>query len=340
MHHFKVFLVLLNWNGKEDTLECLASVSKIDYPNLHVIVVDNGSRDDSVAAIQGAFPEVTILETGRNLGFAGGNNVGIRYALANGAQYILVLNNDTIVDAQLIRNFLEVSAIDEQAGIFGAKVYYYSQPNRIWYAGGRWLNKISAFIHVGLNEVDDENVFSSVTETDYACGCAFFVKADVLRQVGMFDEKFFLMFEETDFCYRARRGGFRCLFVPNAKVWHKVSVSLGGEGSGTYWYFSIRNRLLWAEKNLPLLERLMVYRRILSELSRCIRPPRFHLSRAVEDSFFRRMCNSVMEYKQLLVGKCESPANKGKLLGARDYLLRRFGDCPISVRSLGKESVK
>src|SRR3972149_12101418 len=106
MDNPKVAIIVLNWNGKNDTLECLASIDKMDYPSIYVILVDNGSQDGSVAAIQRKFPEVMIVETKSNLGFAGGNNMGIRYALRNGAEYVLVLNNDTIVDPQLIKSFL------------------------------------------------------------------------------------------------------------------------------------------------------------------------------------------------------------------------------------------
>jgi hypothetical protein len=247
-----------------------------------------------------------------------------------------VLNNDTIVDPQLIKNFLASSTIDRKAGIFGAKIYYYSQPNRIWYAGGRWINKHSRFIHVGMERIDNGKEFSSVVETDYVCGCALFIKTEVLSKIGMFDEKFFLTFEESDLCYRARRAGFKSLFVPDAKVWHKVSVSFGGEGSGTYCYFMMRNRLLWAEKNLPFHDRLVLYRHILSELFTCVTPPRFGRNSDGKDLSYRSICNRLIEYKETLVKKYQKPANKAKLLGARDYVLRRFGNCPESVRSLGK----
>ena len=126
MNHGKVAIIILNWNGKKDTLECLESVRKIDYQNFEVIVVDNGSSDDSLKAIQSKYPEICILETGENLGYAGGNNFGMRHALQNGADYILILNNDIIVDSQLINSFIDASALIPKGGIFGAKIYYYS----------------------------------------------------------------------------------------------------------------------------------------------------------------------------------------------------------------------
>ena len=336
MDNPKVAIIVLNWNGKNDTLECLASIGKMDYPSIDVILVDNGSQDGSVAAIQRKFPEVMIVETKSNLGFAGGNNMGIRYALRNGAEYVLVLNNDTIVDPQLIKSFLASSTINPNAGIFGAKIYYYYHPNKIWYAGGRWVKNESNFIHIGMGCVDNGQDYSSVVETDYVCGCALFIRAEVLKKIGLFDEEYFLMFEETDLCYRAKRAGFKCLIVPNAKVWHKISVSFGGNESGTYCYFMMRNRLLWAEKNLPIGGRLMLYRHVLGELFRCITPPRICWNNNGKGLSIETISHWLIEYKVTFVNKYRKPANKAKLLGARDYVLRHFGNCPNSVRSLGK----
>jgi GT2 family glycosyltransferase len=336
MDNPKVAVIVLNWNGKDDTLECLASIGKIDYSNLDVILVDNGSFDGSVAAIHRKYPEVAIVETGSNLGFAGGNNMGIRYALRHGAEYILVLNNDTIVDSQLIKSFLASSTVDLKAGIFGAKIYYYYEPNKIWHAGGQWVSKSSNCIHVGMGRIDNEKDFNSIVETDYICGCALFIRAEVFSKIGLFDEMFFLMFEETDLCYRARRAGFKCLFVPKAKIWHKISVSFGGEESGTYCYFMMRNKLLWAEKNLPIGGRLVLYRHALGELFRCVTPPRMSWNSNGKGLSYETVSQWLIKYKETLVKKYRKPANKAKLLGARDYVLRRFGNCPNSVRSLGK----
>lgn len=327
---------MLNWNGKNDTLECLASIGKMDYPNLDVILVDNGSQDGSVAAIQREFPEVMIVETESNLGFASGNNMGIRHALRNGAEYALVLNNDTIVDPQLIKSFLASSTIERKAGIFGAKIYYYSQPNKIWYAGGRWVNKLSQFIHVGMGCLDNGKDFVSVVETDYVCGCAFFIKAEVLRKIGLFDEKFFLTFEETDLCYRARRAGFKSLFIPDAKVWHKVSVSFGGEGSPLFHYFMTRNILLWAERHLPLDDKLKLYRNMLKMIAKEVLPPGFRTVITEKHIRFRSTFEILRKYAEACRRKYKDPARKAILIAVRDYLLRRFGNCPESIRSLRK----
>jgi GT2 family glycosyltransferase len=174
MKYPKISIIVLNWNGKIDTLECLQSVYRIDYTNFDVIVVDNGSSDDSVQAIRDSFPEVTVLETNENLGFAGGNNVGIRYALKNGADYIFLLNNDTIVDPRILKQFIEVSKSIDDRGILGAKIYYYNEPEKIWYAGAKWVDKSSQCDHLGEGKIDDGISFNTITETGYACGCATF----------------------------------------------------------------------------------------------------------------------------------------------------------------------
>lgn len=338
MNYPKILIIVLNWNGKEDTLECLESVCKIVYPNFEVIVIDNGSSDDSVQAVRDSFPEVTVLETNENLGFAGGNNSGIRYALKNGADYIFLLNNDTIVDPHILNQFIKVSKTLGDQGILGAKIYYFSEPEKIWYAGAKWVKNYAKFIHVGHGCLDNGRSFTMISETDYACGCAFFVSSRLIRTIGMFDERFFLTFEETDLCYRAKKAGYKSYFVPGAKVWHKISSSFGGEKSALYTYFLMRNRLLWAEKNLPYPERMILYKHVMYELVTSILPPRFrfHRYRTANSPVMERITRFCLDYKKSFMDKRDNPVIKAKLLGVRDYLLRRLGNCSESIRSLGK----
>jgi hypothetical protein len=260
----KIFIVILNWNGKQDTLNCLESVREIEYSNFTTLVVDNGSTDDSIESIQASFPEVEVIANGANLGYAEGNNRGITHALSNGADYIFILNNDAVVAPSILSKFVEVAENHPDAGIFGAKIYYKSEPNKIWFAGGTWLSHVAETSHDGFGLIDDGQSWEEVKEVDYVCGCTLFVKASIFRKLGLFEQKFFLTWEETDFCYKARRAGFRCLFVPSAKAWHRISGSfVGGEGGLLQQYFKTRNRLLWIERNLPLKDRLVIYIRVI-----------------------------------------------------------------------------
>ena len=334
MYHNKVTIIVLNWNGKKDTLECLESIHKIDYQNFNVIFVDNGSTDDSVKVIQQKFPKIYVLETGENLGYAGGNNYGMRYAINNGADYILLLNNDVIVHPQLIKNFIEATLRVSPWAIFAAKIYYFTQPEKIWYAGARRIKSTAHFMHMGQGSVDSGNQFNALKETDYACGCAIFFYKGVIDKVGMFDEKFFLTYEEADFCYRAKKIGIRSYVVPGAKIWHKVSISFGGEESALFRYFISRNKLLWAEKNLPFFQRILVYIFAFKELLRILIPP-FKLNMDNDISFIKKMYRSLNEYKDSLIKNYNDPIRKAKIYGFRDYFFRRFGNCSESVKLIG-----
>src|SRR5712691_2717467 len=149
-----VAVVVLTWNGEDDTLACLASLGRVEYDNLSVVVVDNGSADRTVLRVRTEFPEVAVLETGANLGFAAGNNVGIQHALDRGAEYVFLLNNDTEVDPELIRHLVDAAEPDASAGVLGPKVFFFSHRDRLWYAGG-WVQRwAGASGHIGLGELD------------------------------------------------------------------------------------------------------------------------------------------------------------------------------------------
>ena len=330
MKNFKICIIILNWNGLDDTLECLDSVKKIDYPNFNVIVVDNGSTDNSVEVIKKRFSEVTLIATGKNLGFAEGNNVGMRYAMSKGTDYILLLNNDTTVDARLLSSLVEAAEQNLDAGIFGAKIYYYSEPDKIWYAGATWNRESSYFHIIGTGEIDNGSAFESIYETDYACGCALFVRTEVIYKVGLMDPKYFLTYEESDWCYKARKAGFKVLFAPQAKVWHKVSSSFGGARSPLQQYFYTRNILLWGGRNLPLSEHWRLLRKTFKDVFRleCGRKESGWIGKRLYWTF--RACRT-----RIWGGKAD-PVIRAKYMGFRDYIFRHFGNCPDEVRALNK----
>jgi hypothetical protein len=309
-HEPSVFTVLLNWNGKADTLACLESLGKAPCPNHTVVLVDNGSTDGSQDAVRKAFPHVVLLQNDRNLGFAGGNNIGIDYALERGADFVYLLNNDTVADPGMYGALLDAARAHPEAGIFGAKIYYFEKPTQLWYAGGEWSWERAEFGHRGCDREDNGRDWEKVEPTDFACGCAIFIRAEVLRKIGGLEERYFILWEEADFCYRARRAGFACLFVPGAKVWHKISSTFGKDDkSPRYRYFLWRNRLLWIERNLSLAGKLRVLPCLVMNLGWELR---YRFAPRAPEKFRLQ--------------------SKGALQGIRDYLLRRFYDCPAWLR--------
>ncbi len=324
-----VYILILNWNGRDDTLACLESVAKVGYTNFKVIVIDNGSVDDSVDAIRAAFTDIEVIETGRNLGFAGGNNVGIKRALELGADYVLLLNNDTEVDHGMLDAFVAAAKRFPDAGVFSGKIYYHAEPNRIWYAGSQWNAKAAHFEQVGKGGLDDGTAYSTACETDTAIGCAFFMPAERVREIGLLDDNFFLCLEETDWCYRAKEAGYPSIFVPDAKLWHKVSVSFGGENSPLALYFQTRNRLLWARRHANLSQRLRVHSEAIRSLLRRFVFPL--VGTQVRQPF------SLKGWWWSMRGTYHDPSNLAYFMGVRDFWLRRFGDCPSVVRDLAKQ---
>ena len=262
-----VWIVVLNWNGLTDTRACLESLRQLNYADHRIIVVDNGSTDGSVDALRSAesLLSIEILEAGGNLGYAGGNNVGIRYALDRGADFILILNNDTTVDAMLLDELVSAAERHPEAGCFGPWIFYMHDPDRLWFTRSAWEPAVSAFTAPGKGRLASE-LPSETTSTEYVCGAALFFRASVARQIGLFDERFFLVYEDSDWCFRARRAGFGCVTVPLARVWHKIGTSFGSEASPLRTYFSVRNKLLWAEKNVSRREWWRILRVALRRL--------------------------------------------------------------------------
>ena len=258
-----VFIIILNYNLKWDVVECLESVRKLSVTQytLSVIVVDNASTDGSEQAVREKFPELVYLYNQENLGFSGGNNVGIKYALEHGADYLLILNPDTIVDANLVTELLAAAERRQNVGIFGPKIYFHKPPNMIWYAGGEidWANLLAS--HVGVDQID-HGQFDQEQETDFVSGAALFARRAVFEKVGLFDERYFLYWEDADLCIRAKRAGYGLWYVPKAVVWHK-NASATGLGSPLQDYYITRNRLLFAQKFARPRTRFALFRESL-----------------------------------------------------------------------------
>jgi GT2 family glycosyltransferase len=238
-----VCIIVVNWNGRADTLACLESLSCVAYPNREVIVVDNGSVDGSATAIRAAYPATEVIEAGANLGYAAGNNLGLRYALARGCQFLLLLNNDTVVAPDFLDRLLAVCLADETIGVAGPKIYYFDRPQVIWSAGGQidWRHGSSSMR--GLNATDNGQ-FDQSAAVDFVTGCALLVRSDAVALAGLLDERFGMYFEETEWCVRIARLGWRILCVPESHIWHKIRPEAQDQSPRVRYYMP-RNRLLF-----------------------------------------------------------------------------------------------
>jgi GT2 family glycosyltransferase len=241
-----IFSVILNSNRREDTLQCLASLASGTYRHHKVMVLDNSSTDGSVDAIHVAFPNVQVVELPTNLGYAGNNNVGIQAAMNQGADWILVLNEDTIVDADCLTRLVEIGESDARIGIVGPMVYHHGEPTVIQSAGGTITGRWEA-LHLAQNETD-RGQFDGPHAVDWISGCAILVRRAVIEQVGMLDSRYFYYWEETEWCLRAARAGWRIVHVPAAKIWHK-GVQRDYRPKPTVTYYATRNRLLTLAKH-------------------------------------------------------------------------------------------
>lgn len=240
----KVIILVLNWNGMVDTLACLASLAHLDYHDYEVVVVDNGSTDGPVTAVQEYFPEVVIIENEENMGFAGGNNAGLRYALERDADYTLLLNNDTELAPDFLRRLVNAAETDPAVGIAGPTIYYHEQPDVIWSAGGAIDWRRGETRMIGLNEQDIGQFGLEPRAVDFVTGCALLAKRAVIEQVGLLDERFFAYYEEAEWCVRAQRAGFQIRHVPQARVWHKIPLD-ARDSSPSVHYYMVRNQLLF-----------------------------------------------------------------------------------------------
>jgi GT2 family glycosyltransferase len=242
-----VAIIILNWNGLRDTLECLESLAMISYPNYEIIVVDNGSTDASVACLRSRYPNLTIIGNEENMGFAEGNNTGIRYALAKGAEYVLLLNNDTVVPPGFLDALVAVAESDAQVGIVGPLIVYHNDPLTIWSAGGQ-TNLFSGKIANNRKQNCPQANCEGVIRVDWVSGCALLIKADVIEKIGLFDKDYFLYLEDADWGFRARERGYLSMIDCDTSILHKAGSSLA-RTSDVYYYYFARNTLLFFKKH-------------------------------------------------------------------------------------------
>ncbi|WP_218916438.1 glycosyltransferase family 2 protein [Calidithermus chliarophilus] len=246
MFNPSVHIVILNWNGWQDTVACISSLQALDYPNYRILVVDNGSTDGSVHEIRRAAPDVTVVSTGANLGFAGGNNVGIRSAVEHGADYVWLLNNDTVVDKGALSALVEVAESNGAIGAVGSVLYYMDQPERIQAYGG---GKVSLWIGYSRHYTNVES-----SRMDYLVAASLLVRRIAFEKVGLLDDGYFMYWEDTDFSFRLRKAGWKLAVATNSKVLHKESASMGKKSPTLDRYFNrSARRFFTRHAPLPLL---------------------------------------------------------------------------------------
>lgn len=300
----KVSIIILNWNGWRDTIECLESLYQITYPNYDVVVVDNGSEDESIEKIKeyaegkikveskffeyssenkpikiieytreeaeaggGKEKEITdlpsnkkmiIIKNEKNYGFAEGNNIGMRYALkALNPDYILLLNNDTVVDKEFLGELVNVAGSDEKIGIVGSKIYYYDEPNKIHFGGGKINWGLGRPIHRQMNSYDEVGTDNTPEEVEFITGCCMLINTKMEDNV-FFDKIYFSYFEDADLCVKLKRNAYILVYNPASKIWHKISKSSGFQSEFFNYYFG-RNRIIFMKKYAKFKHKILFY---------------------------------------------------------------------------------
>jgi GT2 family glycosyltransferase len=242
----RVSIITVNFNQLQHTLDLLKSLRSITYPDVEVIVVDNGSYESPAATIQSEFPEVKVIVSRENLGFAGGNNLGVK---ASSGKYLMFLNNDTEIDRSFLEPLVDLFERDPNVGAASSKILYHNSGNVIQYAGSTSLNPFTGRNkRLGFRE-KDQGQHNTLRETDLAHGCAMMVPKKVITSVGMMPELFFLYYEEIDWCESIKRAGYKIYYVPDSRVYHKESMSVG-KRSTLKTYYMTRNRLLFMRRNV------------------------------------------------------------------------------------------
>ena len=284
-----VYILVLTFNRWNETRECLASVYASDAANARVVVMDNGSTDETLDALPREFPQVHLIQNPTNLGYAEGNNVGLRYALEQDAEFAVVLNNDVVVARDWLVPLMEAAVRESDAAFLGPLVYHASEPNVIQSAGGMLPRDWHSY-HRGANDIDRQQ-FSKVeaVEVDWLTGCTVLARCAALREIGLLDPAFYMYGEDIDWCVRATRAGYRVLFVPQAHVWHK-GVQRDYTPSPYVTYYSARNELQLIRKHhggaLVLLRALARHARTVASWT--LRP-RWQNQRAHRDALARAL---------------------------------------------------
>lgn len=265
-----IFIVLLNYNGAEDTIACLQSLQEITYPKTNIVIVDNNSPDGSIENIgrylssehvdyvyfdrpdkavvcTDKLPFITLIQSGTNGGYGHGNNIGIKYALAHHANYVLVLNNDTVVGTGFLEPLVEMCEEDGNIGIASSKIYFHDRPDVLWFNGGKFHPYTAKVEHVNYNEKDIGQ--ESLKENTFISGCLWLVPSKIFETVGFINEEYFMYVEDLEYCQRVLAKGYTLAVCNKSKLWHKVGISTGGRFSKFSVFWRTRNMHIFIAKS-------------------------------------------------------------------------------------------
>jgi GT2 family glycosyltransferase len=250
----KVIVCILNWNNIDDTLECLESVLKSDYSSLAVWLVDNGSDEDPTELVERQYPSVRVLRLSQNYGYGGGNNVALAAALTEDAAFILLLNNDAVVAPDMIRHLVDALEAHPDVGMATPRIFFYDRHTEVYWDGGT----IDLSCHDLPHESRGLPTRDGLILSEWLNGTSLLVRASVARQVGLFDPRYFLYYEDAEWSARARRAGWLLAVVTKASCWHKVSRSTGGITNPRVAYYTTRNRYLFSSSHEPSSRRRLL----------------------------------------------------------------------------------
>lgn len=239
-------VLIVTWNRKADLLDCVRSVLRSDYPDFSVYVVDNASSDGTSDAVASQFPQVSLIRSEENLGFAAGNNLGLKRMLHDGVDAAFLLNDDAVIAEDTLSSMLDSDFRRPDVGVAAPKILLHSDPGTVWSAGGLVDPRTGIAVQRFYGEPDDGRA-DQPAEIEYAVGCAMLIKADVVREAGMLDPDYYMYYEEADWCRRIRACGYRILYVPRSRVRHKVELDRSVSDHAVYYY--ARNRLLYLSRS-------------------------------------------------------------------------------------------
>ncbi|OFW59523.1 MAG: hypothetical protein A2W01_07860 [Candidatus Solincola sediminis] len=243
-----VLVFILTVNNYDDTKECIDSVRAIKHDHFEIVILDNGSTDNSIELLKRDFPDLKFLRIEHNAGCARGMNLGLKHALEEKVHYIWMLNNDIIVDQNALSILEGVAESTDKAGLIGPKNLYYDSPDIVNYGGGRISRLTCRTYHKGNGEIDSDR-FRKTEETGYITGASLFINMDMIGEIGLFDESYFLYYEDADLFMRAKLAGWKTIYAGNSRIWHKISRT-NVNSSDSYFYYMVRNHRKFSKKYL------------------------------------------------------------------------------------------